>query len=53
MKKTYINPTLIVVEIKYQAILAGSLDAPVQNGGTLSSRGSRFSGWDEDFDSEE
>ena len=51
MKKTYINPTLKVVEIKTQAILAGSLDAEEQTGGKLGTRRARFSDWD--FEEEE
>lgn len=58
MKKTYINPTLTVVEIKSQAILAGSYteipgSATEMNSGSFGTRRGRFSGWDEDFDSEE
>lgn len=41
-------PTMKVVNIKVQNILAGSLDAPEQNGGTLNSRSARFSDWDEE-----
>lgn len=48
MKKTYNSPAISVVEIKSQAILAGSLEAPEQNGGSLGSR-RRFY----DFDDEE
>lgn len=29
MKKTYINPTLEVVRVKSQQLLAGSVDAPI------------------------
>ena len=43
MKKTYIFPEVKVVNIKVQNILAGSLDAPVQEGGTLNSREAGFS----------
>ena len=51
MKKIYNSPILKVVEIKTQAILAGSLDAEEQNGGTLNARRARFSDWD--FEEEE
>lgn len=43
MKKTYIFPEVKVVNIKVQNILAGSLEAPIQNGGTLNARGASFS----------
>ena len=40
MKKTYINPTLEVVRVKSQQLLAGSVDAPIDgsqgNGSALS-----------------
>lgn len=52
MKKTYIFPEVKVVNIKVQNILAGSLDAELQNGGTLNTREARFSDWDEDWDEE-
>ncbi len=48
MKKTYMIPTMKVVNVKVQNILAGSLDASVQDGGTLNSRRARFSDWDEE-----
>ena len=41
-------PTMKVVNVKVQNILAGSLDASVQDGGTLNSRRARFSDWDEE-----
>jgi hypothetical protein len=43
MKKTYIFPEVKVVNIKAQNILAGSLDAELQNGGTLNTREGGFS----------
>ena len=43
MTKTYNSPKVLVVEIKAQSILAGSLDAEVQNGGTLGGREAEFS----------
>ena len=36
-------PTMKVVNIKVQNILAGSLEAELQNGGTLNSRKAGFS----------
>ena len=51
MKKTYMIPTMKVVNIKIQNSLAGSLDAPEQTGGTLNARRARFSDWD--FEEEE
>ena len=52
MKKTYMIPTMKVVNIKIQNILAGSLDAPEQTGGKLNARSSRFSSWEEEEDFE-
>ena len=59
MKKTYINPTLDVVEIKYQhQLLAGStlgIDPTVQitDEGDLLSREMDFDDEEEDFDFDE
>lgn len=48
MKKTYKSPTVKVVKTKMQRILAGSLDAKLQNGGSLGGRRAEFSDWDEE-----
>ena len=48
MKKTYMIPTMKVVNIKIQNILAGSLVAPEQTGGKLGTRRARFSDWEEE-----
>ena len=59
MKKTYINPTLDVVEIKYQhQLLAGStlgIDPTVQitDEGDLLSREMEFDDEEDDFDFDE
>lgn len=50
MKKKYIFPQVKVANIKVQNILAGSLDAPEQIGGTLNARQARFSDDDEWFE---
>ncbi len=51
MKKIYNSPIIKVVEIKSQTILAGSLDAEVQNGGSLGAR--RGSDFDDDWEDED
>jgi len=50
MKKTYMNPSLKVVEIKPAQILAGSEIGKGNdyNGGTVQTRQGRFSSWEED-----
>ena len=56
MKKTYMIPTLKVVEIKPAQILAGSVDSqslnrnstPVDNPSSVGARRARFSEWDEE-----
>ncbi|MBR2184225.1 MAG: hypothetical protein IJ897_02215 [Prevotella sp.] len=60
MKKTYINPTLLVVNVSTVGMIANSTPVNLKDaedyseGGTISgTRRGRFSGWDEDFDSEE
>ena len=57
MKKTYIIPTLNVVEIQPTRILDGSETVPMQgnygDGVTIGARRSRFSKWEDDFDFEE
>lgn len=35
MKKKYMQPEVQVFNVKVQNLLAGSVDAPTQNGGTL------------------
>lgn len=51
MKKIYNSPIIKVVEIKSQAILAGSLDAEVQDGGWLGAR--RRHDFDDDWEDDE
>ena len=49
MKKTYMIPTLKVVEIKPAQILAGSdFGQGVKDGSQAASRQARFSDWDEE-----
>lgn len=56
MKKTYINPTLKVVNIRPMQILAGSSDVPVDPNATpgdqsqSDARRARFQTWDEDME---
>lgn len=55
MKKTYIIPTLNVVEIQPTRILDGSETVPMQGNYdsekvTIGARRAHFSDWDEDFE---
>ena len=55
MKKTYINPTLKVVNVRPMQILAGSPDLPVDPSKTgdqsqSEARRARFQTWDEDME---
>ena len=48
MKKTYINPTMEIVKVQTQQMLAASTEMNLNSGGTASEWGARSNDFDDD-----
>ena len=49
MKKTYLKPNALVVEVETQHVMTlSTTDTPAEKTGTVYGRQGRFSDWDED-----